>query len=110
MAEGIRGSWNKNWLMVCSSVTCNPRNVAVTSLHTGQVIQTMLFLKNLCKRFTDAMVIAGEVVDGYAVRNKAPINFPYLSKSVGKGPTDSEQSFIVWNYKGNGNAQDRGNY
>ena len=28
----------------------------------------------------------------------------------GKGPTDWEQSFIVWNYKGKGGAQDGGTY
>ena len=35
----VRGSLNMHWLMTCFSVTCAPRNVAVTSLHTGQVIQ-----------------------------------------------------------------------
>ena len=49
------------WLMTCSSETCTTRNVTVTSLHTGQVIRTVLFHKSLCKRVTDVMVIAGEV-------------------------------------------------
>ena len=46
-AEGMRGSWNMHWRMTCS-VTCTPRNVTVTSLHTGQVMQTVLFHKSLC--------------------------------------------------------------
>ena len=61
-AEGMRGSWNMHWLMVCSSVTYTKRKVTVTSLHTGQVIQTVLFQKSMCKLFTDVMVNAGEVV------------------------------------------------
>ena len=51
-----------HWLMTCSSQTYTPRNVTVTSLHTGQVIQTVLFHKSLCKLVTDVMVIAKEVV------------------------------------------------
>ena len=62
VAEGMRGSRNMHWLMTCSSVTCTPRNVTVTSLHTGQVIQTVLFHKSLRKLVTDVMVIAGEMV------------------------------------------------
>ena len=62
VAEGMRGSWNMHWLMTCSSVTCTPRNVTDTSLHTGQVIQTVLFQKSLCKLVTDVMVIIGEMV------------------------------------------------
>ena len=46
-ADGMRGSWNMHWFMTCSSVTCTPRNVTVTSLHTGNVIQTVLFHKSL---------------------------------------------------------------
>ena len=61
-AEGMRGSWNMHWLMACCSVTCTPRNVAVTSLHTGQVIQTVLFQISLCELVIDVMVIAGYVV------------------------------------------------
>ena len=61
-AEGMRGSWNMHWLMSCSSVTCTQRNVTVTLLHTGQVIQTVLFQKSLCKLVTDVMVIAREMV------------------------------------------------
>ena len=62
VCEGMRGSWNMHWIMTCLSVACAPRNVTVTSLHTGQVIQTMWFQKSLCKLVTDGMVIAGEVV------------------------------------------------
>ena len=51
-----------HWLMTCSSVTRTSRNVTVTSLHTGQVIQTVLFHKSLCKLVTDVNVIDGEVV------------------------------------------------
>ena len=40
-AEGMRGSLNMHWLMACSSVTYTQRNVTVTSLHTGQVIETV---------------------------------------------------------------------
>ena len=64
-AEGIRGSWNLHWLMTCSSITGTPRNVTITSLHTGQVIQTvqtLLFHKSLCELVTDVIVIAVEVV------------------------------------------------
>ena len=60
-AEGMRGSWKMQWLITYSSVTCTTRNVTVTSLHTGQVIQTVLFHKSLCKHVTDVMVIPGEV-------------------------------------------------
>ena len=59
---GIRGSWNMHWRMTCSSPTCTLRNVTVTSLHTGQIIQTVLFQRSQCKLVTDVMVIAGEVV------------------------------------------------
>ena len=38
------------------------RTVTVTSLHTGQVKQTVLFHKSLCKLVTGVMVIAEEVV------------------------------------------------
>ena len=61
-AEGLKRSWNMHWLMTCSSVTCIPRNVTVFSMHTGQVIQTVLFQKCLCKLITDVMVIAGKAV------------------------------------------------
>ena len=61
-AEGTKGSWNMHWLMTCSSVTCIPRNVTVFSMHTGQVIQAVLFQKSLCKLITDVMVIAGKAV------------------------------------------------
>ena len=61
-AEGIRGTWNMHWLMTRSSVTCTPRYVTVTSLHTGQVIQTVLFHLSLSKSVTDVMVITREVV------------------------------------------------
>ena len=61
-AEGMKGSWNMHWLTTCSSVTCIPRSVTVFSMHTGQVIQTVLFQKSLCKLITDVMVIAGKAV------------------------------------------------
>ena len=57
-----------HWLMTCSSVTCIPRNVSIPrnvtvfSMHTGQVIQTVLFQNSLCKLITDVMVIAGKAV------------------------------------------------
>ena len=60
-AEGMGGSWNMHSLLTCSSITCTSRNAAVTSLHTGQVIQTVLIQKSLCKLVTDVMVIAREV-------------------------------------------------
>ena len=50
-----------HWLMACSYVTCTPRNVTVTSLHTSQVIQTVLFQKSQCKLVTDVMILTGEV-------------------------------------------------
>ena len=51
-----------HWLMTCFSPTWTPRKITVTSLHTGQVIQTVLFHKSLCKLVTDVVVISGEVV------------------------------------------------
>ena len=68
-----------HWLMTCSSVTCTNRNATITSLHTCQAIQTVLFQKSLCKLVTDVAVINGGVV---ACRDE-------------KGPTDCELSIIV---------------
>ena len=113
VAEGMRGSWNMNWLTTCSSVTCTPRNVTVTSLHTGQVIQTVLFLKSLWKLVTGVMVIAEEVaVLQHRLVSDMFIDMLDMDEKCrdGKGPADCEQSFIVWNYKGKLDAQDGVNY
>ena len=111
-----------HWLMTCSSVTCTPRNVTVTSLHIGQVIQTVLIHKSLCKLVTDVMIIAGEmfVLQHQLVSDMLIEMLPQIKPQFsplpvqkcrdGKGPTDCEQSFIVLNYKGKGDAQDGGNY
>ena len=47
-----------HWLMACSAVMFNQKKVTVSSLHTCQVIQTLLFQKCLCKLVTDVIVIA----------------------------------------------------
>ena len=103
-----------HWLMTCSSVTSTPRNVTVSSLHTGQVIQTVLFHKSLCKFVTGVMVIAGEVV---ALQHQLvsdmliemlPQLIPYLSKSVDMAR--AELTVCKVSLSGKGDAQDGGNY
>ena len=96
-----------HWLMTCSSVICTPRNVTVTALHTGQVIQTVLFHKRLCRLVTDVRVIAGEVValQHQLVSDMMSDMLPQIKPLFtplpvqkcrnGKGPTDCVQSFIV---------------
>ena len=101
-AEGMRGSWNIYWLM---TNTYTQRKTTVTSLHTGQIIHTVLFHKSLCRLVTDLMGIAGEVV---ALQHQLvsdmlidmlsqtkPKFTPSTCPRDGKGPTDCEQSFIV---------------
>ena len=83
---------------------------------------TVLLHKSLYKLVSDVMVIAGEAValQHQLVSDMLIDMLPQIKPQFtplpvqkcrdGKGPTDCEQSFIVWNYNGNGDAKEGGNY
>ena len=76
----------------------------------------------MCKLVTDVMIIAGEAValqhqlisdmliDMLSQIKPQFTLLPAQKYRDGQGSSDCEQRFIDWNYKGNGDAQDGGNY